>query len=826
MQPSKYQAAVYDWVRHGEGNAVVDAVAGSGKTSTGVEALKCIDPSASVLFLAFNRHIAAELKGRVPSNVRVATLNSFGWGAVMWRCPGATLDDQKVAKTLKRRVFGLGVDSFAEVPANTEAGNRRDLWPGVYLSPDAADLIRDYHSASEFARRRLWKGQRAVYDRLVGLLRATGARDALGWQAVADAYGADLGEVDRNVIDLIIAPLYDAVINNVGVFDFDDQCFMPVCHGWPTRRFDWVIGDEIQDWTATQTRLALKALGRNGRFLGFGDPHQCQPAGTMVEMEGGERKPIESIQEGDRVVSWDRRGGSIVGRVAQARRVIGTGVRHYAGRMFTVRAGGKSTRCTPNHRWVSRFIDRETDLWCVYMMRKGGRYRIGWCQLFTSQGCFHLGQRARIERADAAWILSVHRDKTEASIQESHVATVYGLPLLPFMPVHGAMHLTADSLGSFWSKVEGEVHAARARGCLDDFGRDHKFPFYEGGYERRGRTTVFETQACNLIPEIMAVPVDRGTKTPEWCPIGIEANQFSGDVYSLGVESHETYIADGLVTHNSIYGFRGADFRSIPNIVESTRATVLPLSVCYRCPAAVVEEARSIVPHVEPAPGAKAGAVDRVKVGEFAAAVRPGDYVLCRTTAPLVEACFDQLRRGKPATVKGRDIGQGLIALVERIATTDPKGDPEMAMPADAFLRRATDWRDDQTAKLIEADKEDQIATVLDKFETLCVFAEWAPDVAGIVAKIGELFRDDNDRGRIVFATVHRAKGLQAPTVYVLRPELMPFPGARTPEQRRQEKNLKYVAITRAQDRLVWVESEPKDAKQQGGPMAAGTAAA
>ena len=36
--PSAYQQAVFDWVEHGEGHAFVDAAAGSGKSTTLVQA--------------------------------------------------------------------------------------------------------------------------------------------------------------------------------------------------------------------------------------------------------------------------------------------------------------------------------------------------------------------------------------------------------------------------------------------------------------------------------------------------------------------------------------------------------------------------------------------------------------------------------------------------------------------------------------------------------------------------------------------------------------------------------------------------------------------
>lgn len=65
FQPSKYQKAVYTFITKCKGNAVIDAVAGSGKSTTIVNALRIIDPSKRILFLAFNKSIVEELKSRL-----------------------------------------------------------------------------------------------------------------------------------------------------------------------------------------------------------------------------------------------------------------------------------------------------------------------------------------------------------------------------------------------------------------------------------------------------------------------------------------------------------------------------------------------------------------------------------------------------------------------------------------------------------------------------------------------------------------------------------------------------------------------------------------
>src|ERR1019366_1245317 len=114
MQDSAYQKAVYAFVKgetefngvdfKGKKNLIVEAVAGSGKTTTIVKALQFMGgrkpltaadlanakgnfeslfggpKNPRVLFVAFNKHIAEELQKGVPSYVTASTLNSVGWG--------------------------------------------------------------------------------------------------------------------------------------------------------------------------------------------------------------------------------------------------------------------------------------------------------------------------------------------------------------------------------------------------------------------------------------------------------------------------------------------------------------------------------------------------------------------------------------------------------------------------------------------------------------------------------------------------------------------------------------------------------------------------
>jgi len=64
------------------------------------------------------------------------------------------------------------------------------------------------------------------------------------------------------------------------------------------------------------------------------------------------------------------------------------------------------------------------------------------------------------------------------------------------------------------------------------------------------------------------------------------------------------------------------------------------------------------------------------------------------------------------------------------------------------------------------------------------------------------IFTDDIQG--VVLSTIHKVKGLESDKVFIIRPDLMPMPHAKGGWQLREEKNLEYVAITRARLELIY----------------------
>ena len=248
--------------------------------------------------------------------------------------------------------------------------------------------------------------------------------------------------------------------------------------------------------------------------------------------------------------------------------------------------------------------------------------------------------------------------------------------------------------------------------------------------------------------------------------------------------------------NQAIYGFRGADPEAIAKLITLTSAVLLPLNISYRVSKAVCRAAQTIVPELECREDAPEGSVKTIKDSELLQTLQAKDFVLSRTCAPLVKIVFALIRQSKPAYILGRDIGQGLIDYIDRFKVDSIQ---------DLIANLNNDLQE-KIAKLQDMGKEQAAIQLQDKVETILVLCEDCSTIDALKAKIQSLFTD-KDNTKIALMTCHKAKGLEADNVYIITPEKMPHPMATSEKQRKQEMNLKYVAITRAKLNLYWVET-------------------
>lgn len=239
--------AIFDAVRDPDGgNLIVSAVAGSGKTTTVVEAMRLT--TGRVAYLVFGRRNADEAQAKVPVHVVACTLNALGHRAL-----GAVLKGR-----------------------------------GVEIKVDE-DKVRKLVRDRGFAREQDFYALGAVTTRLVRLAKTSGIVPAgfgtepsllpdepQTWLDLIDHHGLDVPD-GAQPIDVVAAArkVLRASCEDLSTIDYDDQLLLAYALRAPVPAHDWVFADEAQDLSPLQHALIRRALGERGRLVAVGDERQA-----------------------------------------------------------------------------------------------------------------------------------------------------------------------------------------------------------------------------------------------------------------------------------------------------------------------------------------------------------------------------------------------------------------------------------------------------------------------------------------------------------------------------------------------------------------------
>lgn len=261
----------------------------------------------------------------------------------------------------------------------------------------------------------------------------------------------------------------------------------------------------------------------------------------------------------------------------------------------------------------------------------------------------------------------------------------------------------------------------------------------------------------------------------------------------------------------AIMAFAGANVNSIEDLVARLEAKEMPLSVCWRCPTSHIALAKELDPTIESATGAIEGTVGEFSEKDLVARVPNKALILCRTNAPLVDACFRFIRSGRVARIRGRDIGERLKAMAKKVCR---KPTTNFAVE---FVPRLETWRQKEETRMEDSTEEAKVAFT-DRVDTLRAIFESLPktpaSLRDLETEIDRLFVDDIEDA-VILSTIHKAKGLENDVVCLLHPHLLPHPMVKHPDGLKQERNLKFVAVTRSKRELYFVHKQDETSKKR-----------
>lgn len=241
----------------------------------------------------------------------------------------------------------------------------------------------------------------------------------------------------------------------------------------------------------------------------------------------------------------------------------------------------------------------------------------------------------------------------------------------------------------------------------------------------------------------------------------------------------------------AIYSFQGASVENFDLLSRLPNTITLPLSVTYRCAKRIVEEAQTVFPNdIESYQDAEEGIVRFGKLSE----AKENDFVLCRNNLPLIEAFLKFLEEKKKSTIKGKDLGDALCRLLDKIDCIED---------LDELL-------DEKLDELMQKGMSRQMATNNQSYISLeekckilrLLYKRFLGTIDQLKEQVNSIFVEENQG--ITLCTCHRSKGLEADRVFFLNPELIPSDHAKTERAIYAEMCLKFVAITRARKELIY----------------------
>jgi DNA helicase-2/ATP-dependent DNA helicase PcrA len=224
---SAEQEAIFEWFRSGTGALVVEAFAGTGKTTTIKEAFRHA-PEAKILYAVFNKKNQVEAQEKITdTRVDVRTLHSLGFSYIKRNWPNAKPDDGVEQDRIRE---AMGSDNFEK-------------------NKDVAQMLA----------------------KLVAFAKNTTINPTLSDLRTL-AQDMDL-PVDA-ALALRVLEL-SKVEDREGRISFNDMVWLPVAMGWVTPRYTLVCVDEAQDMNLPQLTMAQQALKPGGRMVVVGDSRQA-----------------------------------------------------------------------------------------------------------------------------------------------------------------------------------------------------------------------------------------------------------------------------------------------------------------------------------------------------------------------------------------------------------------------------------------------------------------------------------------------------------------------------------------------------------------------
>lgn len=276
--------------------------------------------------------------------------------------------------------------------------------------------------------------------------------------------------------------------------------------------------------------------------------------------------------------------------------------------------------------------------------------------------------------------------------------------------------------------------------------------------------------------------------------------------------------------HQAIYNFAGANaqaFNQIPKMFAPVETFDLP--ICYRCAKSHLSRVNReygipILP-CDDAPMGFVKTIDKNKISEYAKA---GDMVISRKNKWIAEVVLDLARNGTPIFIEDKD----MVAAIKRQILSSKC---TSVGTLEKFLQKVISNYNKKLFEIVsknvregghEEERLEAVAETNSKIDNTSFLLEIlegylenhasSDSVSKFSNFIDKLLNTTPSPNCVRLCSIHKAKGLEATNVFVLNEAKINYDFRNSKEQNIQEKNLSYIATTRAKEGLYLVKEPSK----------------
>lgn len=243
---SQYQRTVFKNIAQENGHLIIEAFAGSSKTTTIVEGFRYVPKGKKIIALSFNKRIQEELQARSPSFVETKTFHAISLMAIKQRFGNVEIDNNKA--------FNLVKEQFGK--------------------DNNYDLINNICDAMAFCKYTLTDSPRQISD-------------------IIDRFGIDLCDMDRDEFIGVVIRSLGKSKTLTSKIDFNDMIWYPFVYNLFLGSYQMVFVDERQDMNAAQFFITKKLCDSNGgRIIAVGDRFQ-----NIYNWLGSDNSIVDELQQ-------------------------------------------------------------------------------------------------------------------------------------------------------------------------------------------------------------------------------------------------------------------------------------------------------------------------------------------------------------------------------------------------------------------------------------------------------------------------------------------------------------------------------------------------